>query len=74
MLRSLGQNPTDSEVNDMINELDVEGSGLIEFNQFAKFVIKLDMAEGDQEEETLQMFRRWPHLVAGTEEFWMSYN
>ena len=58
MLRSLGQNPTDSEVNDMINELDVEGSGLIEFNQFAKFVIKLDMAEGDQEEETLQMFRR----------------
>ena len=54
----MGQNPTDSEVNDMINELDVEGTGLIEFNQFAKFVIKLDMAEGDQEEETLQMFRR----------------
>ena len=51
MLRSLGQNPTDSEVNDMINELDVEGTGLIEFNQFAKFVIKLDMAEGDQEED-----------------------
>ncbi len=27
----MGQNPTDSEVNDMINEVDVEGSGVVEF-------------------------------------------
>ena len=27
----MGQNPTDSEVNDMINEVDVDGSGVVEF-------------------------------------------
>ena len=31
LLRSMGQNPTDSEVNDMINEVDVEGSGVVRF-------------------------------------------
>ena len=31
MLRAMGQNPTDSEVNDMINEVDVDGSGVVEF-------------------------------------------
>ena len=31
LLRSMGQNPTDSEVNDMINEVDVEGSGVVNF-------------------------------------------
>ena len=30
-MRSMGQNPTDSEVNDMINEVDVEGSGVVNF-------------------------------------------
>ena len=58
MLRSLGQNPTDSQVHDMINELDVEGTGLIQFNQFVKFMIKLRSSEGDGEEELRQMFRR----------------
>ena len=58
MLRSLGQNPTDSQVHDMINELDVEGTGLIQFNQFVKFMIKLRSNEGDGEEEVRQMFRR----------------
>ena len=58
MLRSLGQNPTDSQVHDMINELDVEGTGLIQFNQFVKFMIKLRSSEGDEEEELRQMFRR----------------
>ncbi len=31
LLRSMGQNPTDSEVNDMINEVDVDGSGVLDF-------------------------------------------
>lgn len=31
-MRSLGQNPTDEELNDMINELDVDHTGSIDFN------------------------------------------
>ena len=58
MLRSLGQNPTDSQVHDMINELDVEGTGLIQYDRFVKFMIKLRSSEGDEEEELRQMFRR----------------
>ena len=58
MLRSLGQNPTDNEVQDMINQVDVEGTGQIDFNEFAKFLVKLNNNQGDLEEETMQMFRR----------------
>ncbi|XP_002733157.1 calmodulin-like isoform X2 [Saccoglossus kowalevskii] len=34
VLRSLGQNPTDKEVEEMIEEVDVDGSGSIEFPEF----------------------------------------
>ena len=30
VMRSLGQNPTDAEVQDMINEVDVDGEGQLE--------------------------------------------
>ena len=41
LLRAMGQNPTDSEVNDMINEVDVEGSGVVEFE--VKFFIRVSL-------------------------------
>ena len=31
-MRSLGQNPTDAELQDMVNEVDTDHSGSIEFN------------------------------------------
>lgn len=31
-MRSLGQNPTDAELQDMVNEVDTDQSGSIEFN------------------------------------------
>ena len=58
MLRSLGHNPTDNEVQDMINQVDVEGTGQIDFNELAKFLVKLNNNQGDAEEETMQLFRR----------------
>ena len=58
VLRSLGQNPTDNQVQDMINQVDVEGTGRIEFPEFAKFLVKLNNNQGDEEEETMQLFRR----------------
>ncbi len=40
LLRSMGQNPTDSEVHDMINEVDVDGSGVVEFEEFVQFIAR----------------------------------
>ena len=38
VMRSLGQNPTEAELMDMINEVDVDGSGSVDFpGQFSSF-------------------------------------
>uniref|UniRef100_H0VKV0 Calmodulin n=1 Tax=Cavia porcellus TaxID=10141 RepID=H0VKV0_CAVPO len=34
VLRSLGQNPTEAELQDMINEVDADGNGTIDFPEF----------------------------------------
>ena len=59
VLRCMGQNPTDSEGNDMINEVDVEGTGLIEFEEFVRFAVRLFCRQGDEDQEAKELFRRW---------------
>ena len=56
MMRSLGQNPTDAEVQDMINEVDVDGSGSMEFPEFCVMMVK-KMAESDTENEIREAYR-----------------
>lgn len=34
VIRSLDQNPTEEELHDMINEVDIDGNGTIEFAEF----------------------------------------
>merc|ERR1712051_880679 len=57
VMRSLGQNPTDAEVQDMINEVDVDGSGAIEFPEFCdhmklrQVMMVKKMQESDTENE-----------------------
>ena len=34
VMRSLGQNPTEAELQDMVNEVDADGNGTIDFPEF----------------------------------------
>ena len=56
MMRSLGQNPTDAEVQDIINEVDVDGSGSMEFPEFCVMMVK-KMEETDTENEIQEAYR-----------------
>jgi len=40
MMRSLGQNPSDGELRDMVNEVDVDGNGTIEFAEFCAMMAR----------------------------------
>ena len=55
-MRSLGQNPTEAELQDMINEVDVDGSGSMEFPEFCVMMVK-KMAESDTENEVREAYR-----------------
>ena len=40
VMRSLGQNPTIAELQDMITEVDVDGNGTIDFTEFLSMMSK----------------------------------
>ena len=40
MMRSLGQNPTEAELQDMVNEVDADGNGTIDFPEFLNLMAK----------------------------------
>ena len=56
----MGQNPTDSEVHHMINQVDVDGSGAVEFDEFCHFMVKL-MKNHDQENEVKEAYRSFSY-------------
>eukprot|EP00112_Aurelia_sp_Birch-Aquarium-sp1_P013437 Seg2850.3 transcript_id=Seg2850.3/GoldUCD/mRNA.D3Y31 product=Calmodulin protein_id=Seg2850.3/GoldUCD/D3Y31 len=56
VMRSLGQNPTESELQDMINEVDADGNGEIDFPEFLSMMAR-KMKETDSEEEIREAFR-----------------
>jgi len=56
VMRSLGQNPTEAELQDMINEVDVDGSGTIDFPEFLTMMAK-KMKDSDSEEEIKEAFK-----------------
>ena len=56
VLRALGQNPTDAEVQDIINEVDVDGSGSMEFPEFCVMMVK-KMSESNTENEVMEAYR-----------------
>ncbi|XP_040580068.1 neo-calmodulin [Lepeophtheirus salmonis] len=58
LLRCMGQNPTDNEVNDMINKVDVDGSGVVEFEEFVTF-FNILMKSVNPENEAREAYRRF---------------
>jgi len=64
VMRSLGQNPTDAEVQDMINEVDADGSGAVEFPEFCVMMVK-KMQESDTENEVQEAYRVFDKDRAG---------
>ncbi|XP_076466190.1 uncharacterized protein LOC143297656 [Babylonia areolata] len=56
VMRSLGHNPTDCELQDIVSELNTDGSGTINFPTFAT-IMRLRMKDTDSEEEIMDAFR-----------------
>jgi len=56
VMRSLGQNPTEAELQDMINEVDADGNGTIDFPEFLSLMAR-KMKDTDTEEELVEAFK-----------------
>ncbi|ODQ67419.1 calmodulin [Nadsonia fulvescens var. elongata DSM 6958] len=56
VMRSLGQNPSESELADMINEVDADGDGTIDFPEFLTMMAR-KMKDTDSEEEIREAFK-----------------
>jgi calmodulin len=55
-MRSLGQNPTEAELHDMIGEIDTQGNETIEFPEFLTMMAR-KMQDPDSEEEIKEAFK-----------------
>jgi calmodulin len=66
-MRSLGHNPSERELNDMINEIDRDRNGTIDFDEFLEMMTRSTILGGgagsgrgaaaEEEEELRQAFR-----------------
>ena len=57
VLRNLGQNPTESELQDMISEVDVDGNGSIDFLEFLSWVLARKTNDTDADGELVEAFK-----------------
>ncbi|EXJ55571.1 calmodulin [Cladophialophora yegresii CBS 114405] len=64
-MKSLGQNPSDSELQDMINEVDADHSGSIDFDEFLKMMSTTVKAQ-DFAHETRAAFNVFDKDGSGT--------
>ncbi|GMF01552.1 unnamed protein product [Ambrosiozyma monospora] len=55
-MRALGQNPTQQELNDLVNEIDTNGNSAIEFSEFLTMMAR-QIKEQDVEAEILEAFK-----------------
>ena len=56
IMKQLGQVPSETELQDMINEVDVDGNGNIDFKEFLGLMAR-KMRDTDTEEELIEAFK-----------------
>lgn len=56
VMRSLGQNPTEAELQEMINDVDVDGNGTIDFPEFLTLMAR-KVKNNESEDELKEAFR-----------------
>lgn len=56
VMRNLGQSPTEVELTEMINEVDIDGNGTIDFREFLGLMVR-KMKDSDINEELLEAFK-----------------
>lgn len=64
LMRSLGQNPTAGEVQDMANEIDADGHGILDFPEFLSLMAR-KMKDTDTEQELIDAFAVFDRSGAG---------
>ncbi|KAI5093210.1 troponin C, partial [Silurus meridionalis] len=59
VMRMLGQNPTPEELQEMIDEVDEDGSGTVDFDEFLVMMVRCmkDDSKAKSEEELAELFR-----------------
>jgi len=62
VMRALGQNPTEAELQEMTKEVDKDGSGTIEFNDFLS-LMQRKVSDKDTEDEITEAFRVFDRYV-----------
>jgi len=56
IMKGLGQNPSEAELQNLINEVDIEGNGTIDLKEFIGLMAK-KMKEPENEEEIIEAFK-----------------
>ncbi|CAB1455866.1 unnamed protein product [Pleuronectes platessa] len=67
VMRMLGQNPTPEELQEMIDEVDEDGSGTVDFDEFLVMMVRCmkDDSKGKSEEELAELFRMFDKNADG---------
>lgn len=56
IMKSLGQNPTEMELQEIISDMDTNGNGVLEFEEFSRLMSK-KVKESSSEEELSEAFK-----------------